>query len=94
MHPKITALEMANYLSLTVQAVHKKIKVLDLSTKKSANKTFFGHNEARAMIKKPTALKKVCVESNTSIVIKQLLGRFSFQFPSNPYPIYCLVLKL
>jgi len=70
MHPKITALEMANYLSLTVQAVHKKIKVLDLSTKKSANKTFFGHNEARAMIKKPTALKKICVS-----VIKGGVGK-------------------
>lgn len=70
MYPKITASEMASYLSVTVQAIHKKVKILKLSTRKSANKTYFGHNAARAMIKKQPALKKICVS-----VIKGGVGK-------------------
>ena len=70
MNPKITALDMANYLGITVQAVHKKIKSLNLKTSKSLNKTYFGHNIARKIIKEPSSLKKICVS-----VIKGGVGK-------------------
>jgi chromosome partitioning protein len=52
MNPKITATEIANYLGVTVQAVHHKIKLLNLPVKKSLNKIYFGHNIGREIIKK------------------------------------------
>src|ERR1700761_1781554 len=48
--PKITAAEVADYLGLTVQAVHKRIKVLGLKESKGKNKIFFGHETARKII--------------------------------------------
>ncbi len=48
--PKITAAEVASYLKLTVQAVHKRIKVKGLKEKKGQNRTYFGHNTAREII--------------------------------------------
>lgn len=48
--PKITAAEVADYLGLTVQAVHKRIKTLGLKESKGQNKIFFGHETARKII--------------------------------------------
>jgi chromosome partitioning protein len=48
--PKITASEVAEYLGLTVQAVHKRIKILGLKESKAQNKIYFGHETARKII--------------------------------------------
>lgn len=48
--PKITAAEIASYLHLTVQAIHKRIKVLQLKEKKSQNRVYFGHEAARKIL--------------------------------------------
>ena len=48
--PKITAAEVAEYLGLTVQAVHKRIKILGLKESKGQNRIFFGHETARKII--------------------------------------------
>lgn len=48
--PKITASEIAEYLELTVQAVHKRIKTLGLKENKAQNKIYFGHETARKII--------------------------------------------
>lgn len=61
MKPKITALEISKYLGVTVQAVHKKIKALNLSVFKSLNKTYFGHNVSKAIVNPKSEIKKICV---------------------------------
>ena len=66
-------------------------KIIDYRSRKK-NGEVFTSNLAESTVE--SLINKRCKESNTSIVIKRLLGRFSFQFLSNPYPIYCLVLKL
>ena len=48
--PKITAAEVATYLNLTVQAVHKRIKVNGLKERKGRNRIYFGHETARTII--------------------------------------------
>jgi len=48
--PKITASEVAQHLGLTVQAIHKRIKVQGLKEKKGSNRVYFGHNTARNII--------------------------------------------
>jgi len=48
--PKITAAEVAEFLGLTVQAVHKRIKMLGLKESKGQNRIFFGHDTARKII--------------------------------------------
>lgn len=46
-NPKITAAEMADFLGLTVQAVHKRIKNLGLKEKKTQNRVYFNHTTSR-----------------------------------------------
>lgn len=48
--PKITAAEVAEYLGLTVQAIHKRIKILGLKENKAQNRIFFSHETARKII--------------------------------------------
>ncbi|APS75122.1 winged helix-turn-helix domain-containing protein [Piscirickettsia salmonis] len=48
--PKITAKEVASFLGLTVQAVHKRIKVKGAKEKKAQNRIYFGHDTAREII--------------------------------------------
>lgn len=48
--PKITAAEVAEYLGLTVQAIHKRIKILGLKESKAQNRIFFGNETARKII--------------------------------------------
>lgn len=48
--PKITAAEVAEYLGLTVQAIHKRIKILGLKENKAQNRIFFGNETARKII--------------------------------------------
>lgn len=48
--PKITAAEIASYLNLTVQAIHKRAKALNLKEKKSQNRIYFGHESAKKIL--------------------------------------------
>lgn len=51
MNAKITAAEAASYLKITLQALHKQLKVKRLSFEKSQNRIFFGHETARNLFK-------------------------------------------
>ncbi len=51
MEAKITAAEAANQLKITLQALHKQLKVKNLSFEKSQNRVFFGHETARKLFK-------------------------------------------
>ncbi len=59
--PKITAAEVADYLSLTVQAVHKRIKILGLKESKGQNRIFFGHETARKIINPQVKQLKIAI---------------------------------
>ena len=48
--PKITIAEIASYLNLTVQAVHKRIKTLGLKEKRGQNRIYFGHETSRKIV--------------------------------------------
>jgi chromosome partitioning protein len=48
--PKITIAEIASYLDLTVQAIHKRIKTQGLKEKRGQNRIYFGHETARKII--------------------------------------------
>jgi len=48
--PKITIAEIADYLKLTVQAVHKRMQTLGLKQKKNQSRIYFGHDIARKII--------------------------------------------
>lgn len=48
--PKITLAEVAEYLDLTVQAIHKRIKTKGLDVKKGQSRIFFGHEAAKKII--------------------------------------------
>lgn len=48
--PKITAKEVSEYLKISVQAVHQKIKSLKLKTQKSQNKTYFSFEASKQII--------------------------------------------
>jgi chromosome partitioning protein len=49
MDPKITAKEAANFLGITTQGLHKRLKKLNIDCKKGKNKTYLSHNEAREL---------------------------------------------
>ncbi len=59
--PKITAAEVAEYLGLTVQAVHKRIKILGLKESKGQNRIFFGHDTARKIINPQVKQLKIAI---------------------------------
>ena len=48
--PKITAKEVSEYLEISVQAIHQKIKSLQLKTHKSQNKTYFDFETSKQII--------------------------------------------
>ena len=57
MNPKMQASDAANYLQVSLQAIHKNIKTNGLETSKSQNKVYFGHKTAQKIFKinvKPT----------------------------------------
>jgi len=58
-NPKITATEVADFLGLTVQAVHKRIKILNGHAKKSQNRIYFSHTTARKIIDPKVNLLKI-----------------------------------
>ena len=47
---KITAAEIASYLNITVQAIHKRINANGLKEKKAQRRVYFGHETARKII--------------------------------------------
>ena len=51
MEAKLTAAEAASYLKITLQALHKKLKVKQLAFEKNQNRIFFGHETAKKLFK-------------------------------------------
>lgn len=51
MNPKMQVSDCAEYLNVTIQAIHKNIKTNHLETNKSQNKMYFGHNTAKDIFK-------------------------------------------
>lgn len=49
MNPRMTAVEAASFLGVTVQAVHKQLRSKDLPFEKSQNRVFFTHETARKL---------------------------------------------
>ena len=68
--PKITAAEVASYLELTVQAVHKRIKSNGLKERKSQNRVYFGHETSRSIIGSKTKQLKI-----STAVVKGGVGK-------------------
>ncbi len=62
MDAKITATEAATLLGVTVQAIHKQLKVKNLHFEKSQNRVFFGHATARKLFKLRFKSKIVAVQ--------------------------------
>jgi len=50
MEPKMLATDIANFLNVTVQAVHNQIKRKNLSFKKSSNRIYFPHETSRKIL--------------------------------------------
>jgi chromosome partitioning protein len=57
--PKITAAEIAEYLDLTVQAIHRRIKINGLKEKKGGNRIYFAHESAKKIITPKTKQLKI-----------------------------------
>lgn len=53
MDAKMTAAEAANFLDISPQAVHKKIKTQELEFQKNQNRVFFGYKTAKELFKIP-----------------------------------------
>lgn len=51
MTPKILVSEAADILETSVQYIHKQLKTLGISTQKSQNRLYFGHNGAKSLFK-------------------------------------------
>lgn len=49
MNPRMTAVEAAAFLGVTVQAVHKQLRSKELPFEKSQNRVFFNHETARRL---------------------------------------------
>jgi len=49
MKPKMTAIEAASFLGVTVQAVHKQLRTKDLAFEKSQNRVFFSHSTSKKL---------------------------------------------
>lgn len=50
---KLTAIEAANFLGVTVQAIHKQLKTQKLEFEKSQNRVYFGHKTAQKLFSIP-----------------------------------------
>jgi chromosome partitioning protein len=49
MSAKITAVDAASFLNVSLQAIHKHLKTKNLSFEKNQNRVFFGHNTAKSL---------------------------------------------
>jgi chromosome partitioning protein len=62
MNAKITAAEAAALLGITLQAVHKQLKVNGLIYEKSQNRVYFGHKTSKSLFKIPFRQKIVAIQ--------------------------------
>jgi chromosome partitioning protein len=49
MNPKMTAVDAAGFLGITLQGLHKNLKTKDLAFEKQSNRVFFSHDTARSL---------------------------------------------
>ena len=62
MDPKITASEISDVLGISLQAVHKRLKINDLNFTKSQNRVYFGHDTAKKLLGITFTPKVICVQ--------------------------------
>lgn len=62
MDSKITAGEAAEFLGVTIQAVHKQLKSKNLEFKKNQNRIYFDHKTARQLFKIPFKQKTIAFQ--------------------------------
>jgi len=62
MEPKITTQEAVDFLGVSLPAIHKKLKTLNLSYKKIKNKVYFGHETARKLFNIPFKKKIIAIQ--------------------------------
>ena len=62
MNAKITAAETAALLGITLQGVHKQLKVNSLAYEKSQNRVYFGYETAKSLFKIPFKQKIVAIQ--------------------------------
>jgi chromosome partitioning protein len=68
MEPKMLASNAAEYLDITVQAIHKQLKTKELEHNKNNNRVYFGHNTAKSIFNidvSPTVLSSQIVKGGT-----------------------------
>lgn len=51
LNAKMTAVDAAQFLGVTVQSIHKQLKQKELPTQKSQNRVYFGHNTSKELFK-------------------------------------------
>lgn len=92
-NPKITAADMAEFLDLTVQAVHKRIKTQGLKEKKTQNRVYFNHSTSRKIcnISQLSAPKKLAFAVVKGGVGKTtLLEAFAVRSSLLGYKVLCV----
>lgn len=68
MNSKMTAADAANFLGVTLQAIHKQLKTKKLDFRKSQNRVYFGHATAKEIFKlkfKPRTVSIQIVKEGT-----------------------------
>lgn len=75
MEAKMTAAEVASFLGITLQAVHKKLKAKNLEFKKSQNRIYFGHETARKLYQHPFQHKVIAFQ-----IVKGGTGKTSLAY--------------
>lgn len=62
MEPKITAAEIADFLDISLPAVHKKLRTGNLEYEKSQNRVFFNHHTAKKLLNIKFSPKIACIQ--------------------------------
>ncbi len=68
MEPKMLAIDAANFLDITVQAIHKRLRTQNLAFDKVQNRIYFGHNTSRKIFNfqlKPKTISIQVVKGGT-----------------------------
>lgn len=90
---KMTAIEAANFLRITVQAVHKKLKNSELESYKSKNRVYFGHKTSKNLFKIDFKKKVISFQIVKGGVGKTSLSH-SFAIRANLYGARVLCIDL
>ena len=93
MEPKMTVAEAANFLNLSTQAIHKRIKSNNLQLKRKQNRFFFGHETSKLLFSL-TFPNKVYVFQNIKGGVGKTEMTFSLAIRANLYGARVLCIDL